>query len=156
MDQAQGFLMTLESNKDCQTQVPLLSSYLALGDKEMAMGDFGRAIKLKPDSTLLILELSKLHLGLGELSESLDKVKECLRQDPDQKACKAHFRAVKKLDKAMKKVEQDYNKKLWRNVIQQLFDDQVFDEISQVGASSLVAPLEIMACQSFAKVNQLT
>ncbi|KAJ1545723.1 DnaJ sub C member 3, partial [Nowakowskiella sp. JEL0078] len=74
-------------------------------DIEMSIGDYRRASKLNlsPD---LLYTISNLHLKLGEPSETINTVKECLKLDPEHSLCKKLFRKTKKLEKEFVKLEE--------------------------------------------------
>lgn len=60
---------------------------------------------LKTDSIPSIVKLYELHLKIGELEQALARVKACLHLDPEQKQCAKAFKLMKKLTKAVQKVE---------------------------------------------------
>lgn len=68
-----------------------------LGSKQSAIADLTVSTKMNNDDTKGILKLSRLHYEIGEVEESLKKIRECLRLNPDHKECMAHYRKTKLL-----------------------------------------------------------
>ncbi|KAI8926426.1 hypothetical protein BC831DRAFT_456653 [Entophlyctis helioformis] len=129
--------------------------FLELGDKEMAINDYKRCVKIKPDRTTLYIKLASLHLSLGETAESLTNAKECLRLDPDQKECKRHFRRLKKLEKGLSRLDANAEKNKWRDVIAQLFgEDELNAEIDAIGAQQLKIKAYTHACKAYSGLRK--
>ncbi|KAJ3114837.1 DnaJ sub C member 3 [Phlyctochytrium bullatum] len=79
-----------------------------------------RAAKLQPDSTDVLFKVASLRLSIGEPAEALSSLKECLKFDPENRPCKSLFREIKKLDKAIKKVETLISSSLWKGALREL------------------------------------
>ncbi|KAI7872340.1 hypothetical protein BDF14DRAFT_1752341 [Spinellus fusiger] len=95
--------------------------YLAKGDIEAAVGDLTRAAHLSPSEPALLLRLSKLnYFSLYEAQHALAQVKQCLHYDPEQKACKALFRLIKKMEKELNSVLADMGKKKIQTALNRL------------------------------------
>lgn len=56
-----------------------------LGSKQNAIADLTVSTKMNNDDTSGFLKLSKLHYEIGEVEESLKKIRECLKLNPDHK-----------------------------------------------------------------------
>jgi tetratricopeptide (TPR) repeat protein len=56
-----------------------------MGNDAAAAGEFGRAIKLKPDYTPAYSALADLHVDLGNTSEAMNVLEAGLRQAPDSR-----------------------------------------------------------------------
>ncbi|KAH6568446.1 hypothetical protein BASA60_008631 [Batrachochytrium salamandrivorans] len=133
-----------------ETRILRADCFLSLGDRAMAIGDYKKATKIKPDSTTLYLKLAALHLELGETGESIANSKECLRLDPDHSGCKKQFKRVKKLEKALKATSASAEKGRWRDVLSSLFDtegDNLMEEIEKIGAANLKIQVYSLACK---------
>ena len=68
-----------------------------LGSKQNAVADLTVSTKMNNDDTVGYFKLSKLHYEIGEVEESLKKIRECLKLNPDHKECMSHYRKVKPL-----------------------------------------------------------
>ncbi|RKO90819.1 hypothetical protein BDK51DRAFT_15330, partial [Blyttiomyces helicus] len=142
------------SGYDVDLRLKRAELYLQNGEKEMAIGDLSRAAKIKPDSAATLLQLSRLHLSLGEMPASVQNVKECLRVDPDHKECKRQFRAVKKLDKALTKADEDAEKGKWRDLIGKLVGEgALIGEVDTLGAKPLKKRVYDLACRAYSEVR---
>ena len=111
-------------------------------------------LNLKPDNSALYIKLSTLRLSLGEVSEALGSVKECLRLDPDQKQCKAKFKELRKLDKSLTGLESAVKMSMWTNVKLSLFgrDGGVLEKVESLGSKVLMGRVYQYACQSLFNV----
>ncbi|KAK9768386.1 hypothetical protein K7432_001046 [Basidiobolus ranarum] len=95
--------------------------YLGKGEIEEAVGDLSRTATLNPSDSSNLYKLSGLHYFiLHDPQHALLSVKQCLTYDPDDKLCKPMFRNIKKLEKEVKKVETDVEKKLYLAAINKL------------------------------------
>lgn len=74
-----------------------------LGDLRKSISDLKPTVILRLDNTKAYLKMSVLWYKLGDVSQSLDEIRECLKLDPDEKECYAHYKKVKKLVKTMEK-----------------------------------------------------
>ena len=82
---------------------------------EEAVGDLSRAVSISPNTPHLLTELSLLQaLYLNSGSSSLTPIKQCLHFDPDSKACKKLFRALKSLEKDLSKTRNYIEASTWR------------------------------------------
>jgi len=68
-----------------------------LGSKQSAIADLTVSTKMNNDDTSGFLKLSRLHYEIGEVEESLKKIRECLKLNPDHKECMEHYRKAKPL-----------------------------------------------------------
>lgn len=68
-----------------------------VGNKQNAIADLTVSTKMNNDDTVGYFKLSKLHYEIGEIEESLKKIRECLKLNPDHKECMTHYRKVKNL-----------------------------------------------------------
>lgn len=68
-----------------------------VGNKQNAIADLTVSTKMNNDDTVGYFKLSKLHYDIGEIEESLKKIRECLKLNPDHKECMTHYRKVKNL-----------------------------------------------------------
>lgn len=64
-----------------------------------------------------ILRVSKLMYDFGWAERSLEEIRECLKLDPDDKPCRAHYGKVKILAKAIKDGEKYKEEKKWEDCI---------------------------------------
>ena len=161
-------ISTLFEAKKCDEAIELLNQLINLtprsfearltrGDchlhnkhSELAISDYSRAVKVKPDSTAIYLRLARLRLGLGEVGEALGEVKECLRLDPDHKECKASFKRIKKITKTLDSLETSVQRSRWRQVLDVLFEgDKFVEDVDGIGAASLKAKVYGFACSAY-------
>lgn len=68
-----------------------------VGDIRRAISDYRTIAKLSVD-TATYLTIAKLCYSLGEVEESLNNVRECLKLDPDHKSCMDFYKPTKKLN----------------------------------------------------------
>eukprot|EP01134_Creolimax_fragrantissima_P003507 CFRG3507T1 len=64
-----------------------------------AIHDVSRAVKMTNDDVAGYLKLSLLYYQTGDAEKSLNEIRECLKLDPDEKACFKHYKMIKKLHK---------------------------------------------------------
>lgn len=69
-----------------------------IGDVRRAISDYRTIAKLKIDAKVY-LNIARMYHKLGEIEESLNNVRECLKLDPDHKSCMDFYKPVKKLNK---------------------------------------------------------
>jgi DnaJ family protein C protein 3 len=89
-----------------------------LGDLVQAISDLRTVSKMTSDNTDGYLKLSKLHYELGEPDESLSTIRECLKLDPDHKACFGHYKKVKKLANQVKSIQEFATQGLYTECIE--------------------------------------
>jgi DnaJ family protein C protein 3 len=137
-----------------QARIDRGHAYLKTGQQEMAVGDYSRALKLKPDSELFLV-LSNLYLGLGETSTALLNIKECLRSDPDDPDCKKQFKVLKRLERNLASVREQAKKNKWRSVISSLFTpDELLKQVEGYGALVLRTELYSLACTAYSRLKK--
>ncbi|XP_041093234.1 dnaJ homolog subfamily C member 3b [Polyodon spathula] len=90
--------------------------FVELGEPRKAIQDLSPATKLRNDNRAALLQLSLLHYRLGEHSDSLSQVRECLKLDQDDQECFSHYKQVKKLSKQLESAE--------HSISEQRFHDQ--------------------------------
>lgn len=72
-------------------------SFEKVGEIRRAISDYRTIAKLSVDSATY-LTIAKLCYKLGEVEESLNNVRECLKLDPDHKSCMEFYKPTKKLN----------------------------------------------------------
>lgn len=72
-----------------------------VGEIRRAIGDYRTIAKLSVDAATY-LTIAKLCYKLGEVEESLNNVRECLKLDPDHKSCMDFYKPTKKLNNHIK------------------------------------------------------
>lgn len=84
----------------------------SMQDLQQAINELKPLIQLSPDtSPETYLRLSKLYYLLPDVGFSLDQIRECLKIDPDHKACMSFYQTIKKLDKQINMARKQYGAK---------------------------------------------
>lgn len=68
------------------------------GDVRRAINDYRTIAKLSVDA-MIFLTIAKMYYKLGEVEESLNNIRECLKLDPDHKSCMDFYKPIKRLNK---------------------------------------------------------
>ncbi|KAI8084978.1 uncharacterized protein BX664DRAFT_338246 [Halteromyces radiatus] len=90
-------------------------------DIEAAAGDLARAAHITPSDPALLIELANINFYLlNEPEGALANLKQCLHYDPEQKQCKTVFRQLKKLNKTIKSIQDNMEKKKYSTASNQL------------------------------------
>lgn len=92
-------------------------AYMMVGESFKAIGDIKSTTKLVTDNTEGFLKISNMYYQLGEAEDSLNEIRECLKLDPDHKACFAHYKHVKKLHKQMTNVKNNLQEQQYDHCI---------------------------------------
>ncbi|VDD85873.1 unnamed protein product [Enterobius vermicularis] len=69
------------------------------GEVHKVIMDLRAVSRLVPDSTEVFYKISTLYYSTGDIEESLNQIRECLKLNPDHSNCFAHYKKVKKLNK---------------------------------------------------------
>lgn len=77
------------------------SAFEKVGETRRAINDYTAIAKLDVD-VATYLTIAKLCYNLGEIEESLNNVRECLKLDPDHKACMEFYKPTRKLNNHIK------------------------------------------------------
>lgn len=88
-------------------------AYLGLGNVIHAISDIRTLTKLTSDNTAGFYKLSDLHYQLGEATESLNEVRECLKLDPEHSKCFPFYKKLKKVAKFVNAAQEAQNNKDW-------------------------------------------
>ncbi|XP_023027384.2 dnaJ homolog subfamily C member P58IPK [Leptinotarsa decemlineata] len=75
--------------------------YMMSGDEISAISDLKSAAKLQSDDTDGYYKLSQLLYKVGQATEALKSVRECLKLDPEHKDCFPFYKKVKKIEKLL-------------------------------------------------------
>lgn len=73
------------------------NAFEKIGEIRRAITDYKAIAKLSVDATTYLM-IAKLCYKLGEVEESLNNVRECLKLDPDNKSCMEFYKPTKKLN----------------------------------------------------------
>ncbi|KAJ1556734.1 DnaJ sub C member 3, partial [Cladochytrium tenue] len=131
--------------------------HLATGDKVMAAGDLARAAQIQPDDTTILTRLAGLQLEIGDTAAAQATIRECLKQDPEERGCKKIFRELKTLDKAIKVLmDVSVGSGNWGFAIDRLFgpsggvgDGGIIAEAERVGALEYKRKAYYAACRAY-------
>ena len=90
---------------------------------------------------------------MGEVAESVQSVKECLRMDNDDKDCKAWFKSIKKIDKALNSIKASAQRNRWREVIESAKDITATIEQGEMKSELLFLNLIKPLCKAYGEVS---
>ncbi|KAM3715964.1 DnaJ [Dirofilaria immitis] len=77
-----------------------------LGNMQKAIADYRTVTKLLPDSTETFYKISQLYYLAGDVEESLNQIRECLKLNPDDELCFSFYKKTKKLAKMRESLNQ--------------------------------------------------
>ncbi|KAJ3371628.1 hypothetical protein HDU91_005083 [Kappamyces sp. JEL0680] len=143
----------LERFDDGRTNRRRAECHLKLGEKDLAVFDFSRLIKLAPTRNDISIRLAELYLEMGELDSGVSAIKECLHNDPDERSCKKVFRRIKNLQKGLRKAEGLGEKGKWRDLTGFLVGDSDSDgflkEVEELDSKELKTKVYGLLCSSY-------
>ncbi|CAO3582639.1 unnamed protein product [Absidia cylindrospora] len=85
------------------------------------MNNLSRAAYITPSDHTILIELANINFYLlNEPEGALANLKQCLHYDPEQKQCKSTFRQLKKLNKTIKTIQENTEKKKYSTASNQL------------------------------------
>ncbi|EFO20110.1 hypothetical protein LOAG_08383 [Loa loa] len=88
-----------------------------LGDVQKAIVDYRTVTKLLPDSTETFYKISQLYYLTGDVEESLNQVRECLKLNPDDELCFPFYKKTKKLAKMRESLNQLVREERWMDCL---------------------------------------
>uniref|UniRef100_A0A0R3RWM8 J domain-containing protein n=1 Tax=Elaeophora elaphi TaxID=1147741 RepID=A0A0R3RWM8_9BILA len=89
-----------------------------LGDMQKAIADYRTVTKLLPDSTETFYKISQLYYLTGDVEESLNQVRECLKLNPDDELCFPFYKTTKKLAKMRESLNQLVRDERWMDCLE--------------------------------------
>ncbi|CAI5440253.1 unnamed protein product [Caenorhabditis angaria] len=87
------------------------------GDFKKAVRNLKQLIKLSPDSTDVMHEVSQISYKIGDFDDSLKMIRECLKLNPDHKQCFAFHKTIKKLVKGVDSVKSSIESQNWEDCL---------------------------------------
>ncbi|KRX95561.1 DnaJ -like protein subfamily C member 3 [Trichinella pseudospiralis] len=91
--------------------------YEHIGELQKAVMDIRLAVKLVPDNTDALYKASVFCYKLGDLSDSLNQIRECLKIDPEHQKCFKFYKNVKNIAKQLETVEKAVAEKQWQKCL---------------------------------------
>ncbi|VDK69053.1 unnamed protein product [Onchocerca ochengi] len=88
-----------------------------LGNVQKAIADYRTVTKLLPDSTETFYKVSQLYYLTGDVEESLNQVRECLKLNPDDEPCFSFYKRTKKLAKMRESLNQLVREEKWMDCL---------------------------------------
>uniref|UniRef100_A0A8R1E344 J domain-containing protein n=1 Tax=Caenorhabditis japonica TaxID=281687 RepID=A0A8R1E344_CAEJA len=83
------------------------------GEIKKAIHDMRIVSKLSTDSTDVMFETSKLLYAVGELEDSLNVIRECLKLNPDHKNCYPFYKKLRKVVKSLETMKKKVANSDW-------------------------------------------
>ncbi|CAP30241.1 Protein CBR-DNJ-7 [Caenorhabditis briggsae] len=83
------------------------------GELKKAIHDMRIVSKLSTDSTDTMFDTSKLLYTVGDLEESLNVIRECLKLNPDHKNCYPFYKKLRKVVKSLESMKKKVEKSDW-------------------------------------------
>ncbi|KAF9562923.1 hypothetical protein EC968_005052 [Mortierella alpina] len=109
--------------------------HLREGNVEQAAHDLSSTLTNQDTDPKLLRRLAVMtYYSLYQPDQALVQVKRCIHLDPENKQCKALFKKLKKMEKDIRKLDNDLEKKRWAGVI---------NKVVGGGDSSLVRSIEL-------------
>nr|CAB3238916.1 dnaJ homolog subfamily C member 3 [Phallusia mammillata] len=128
------------------------TAYEQIGDLRRAISDLKPTTMLRLDNTRAFLKMSILWYSLGEIDQSLDEIRECLKLDPDHRDCYAHYKSVKKLFKTVEAGKRLMEEKNYPDAIGKF--EKALAQESRVTVLSVDLKLKI--CECYVKDNKVS
>lgn len=129
------------------------SLFEKIGETRRAINDYSAIAKLDVDA-MTYLAIAKLCFDLGEVEESLNNVRECLKLDPDHKACMEFYKPTRKLNNHIKNMLESFKSKdnddcytQGKNALKQLKD--------QKQHISLLYSIQSVVCRCLARAGDV-
>ncbi|CAI5444429.1 unnamed protein product [Caenorhabditis angaria] len=88
-----------------------------VGDFKKTVRNLKQLIKLSPDSTDVMYEVSQILYKIGNFDDSLKMIRECLKLNPDHKECFAFYKTIKKLVKGVDSVKSSIESQNWEECL---------------------------------------
>uniref|UniRef100_A0A1I8EUH7 TPR_REGION domain-containing protein n=1 Tax=Wuchereria bancrofti TaxID=6293 RepID=A0A1I8EUH7_WUCBA len=88
-----------------------------LGDVQKAIADYRIVTKLLPDSTETFYKISQLYYLTGDVEQSLNQVRECLKLNPDDELCFPFYKKARKLAKMRESLNQLVREERWMDCL---------------------------------------
>lgn len=153
-----------------------IKAHEGAGDLEEMIGDLSRLVRLQPSVQSHGVLLAQLnYFILHDPQTASDYVRQCLRFDPESKACKQLHRFIRQTEKEVTKAKNLADGERWRDVIKIVVgsgsgDDGLLAkfeaELAKVApslpakfppstSSRLKLELHSLACKAYVKVNNL-
>ncbi|XP_076804835.1 dnaJ homolog subfamily C member 3-like isoform X2 [Clavelina lepadiformis] len=120
-----------------------------LGDLRRAISDLKPTTILKLDNTRAFLRMSILWYNLGDVEQSLDEIRECLKLDPDHSECYAHYKSVKKLFKTLEAAKNKMAQGDWTEAVAKY--RKALAQESRIHQLNIEVKLKI--CECFVKAH---
>uniref|UniRef100_A0A915Q3Z7 J domain-containing protein n=1 Tax=Setaria digitata TaxID=48799 RepID=A0A915Q3Z7_9BILA len=86
-------------------------------DVQKAIADYRTVTKLLPDSTETFYKISQLYYLTGDVEESLNQIRECLKLNPDDELCFPFYKKIKKLAKMRESLNLLVREKRWMDCL---------------------------------------
>ncbi|RHZ53038.1 hypothetical protein Glove_452g4 [Diversispora epigaea] len=95
--------------------------HLEKGEIEEGVRDLTTISQLAPDDPNLLIRLCRLnYFSLYDFEQARNNLKQCMRYDPEHKACKNLHRLIKKIEKEVTRINNDIQQKRWLLAINKL------------------------------------
>jgi len=118
-----------------------------LGELRKAISDLKPTVILRLDNREAYLKMSVLWYKLGDIEQSLEEVRQCLKLDQEHKLCKAHYKHVKKINKTFLKGKQYMGESDWTEAIKR------FEKVltMEPNVPNLTVEMKLKICECFMK-----
>ncbi|EGT52922.1 CBN-DNJ-7 protein [Caenorhabditis brenneri] len=102
------------------------------GELKKAIHDMRIVSKLSTDSTDTMFETSKLLYTVGDLEESLNVIRECLKLNPDHKSCYPFYKKLRKVVKSLETMKKKVANSDWMACLEEGQKTMKFDPTPSV------------------------
>lgn len=124
--------------------------YMLSGDEMAAISDIKAATKLQSDSTEGYFKLAQLLYKMGQATESLKAVRECLKLDPEHKDCFPFYKKVKKIEKFIVQADTELENKNYAECIE--LANKILKNENEV--ASIIFEGKRLLCSCYSKDEQ--
>lgn len=124
--------------------------YMLTGDEISAISDIKAATKLQSDSTEGYFKLAQMLYKVGQATESLKAIRECLKLDPEHKDCFPFYKKIKKIEKFIVEAENELENKNYAECIE--LANKILKNENEV--SSIIFEAKRLLCSCYSKDEQ--
>lgn len=126
---------------------------MSMGNEELATADFFRLLASTKTPLPILKQLALLLQRQGLIDKSVDSLRDCLKNDMDEKWCKVEFKSMKKIQKILIKINAFYEASQWMSFVGVSVVEGFLDSLVGKGVDVVIKDIMSRTCYSYGNVN---
>lgn len=127
-------------------------TYVDLNDNDLAIADYSRLLVTTATPLPVLKQLAILLKRQGNVDKCIDALRDCIKNDMDEKWCKSQFKIMKKIQKTYNMIKSFNEAEKWLDLIGVTIGEGFLNSLVDPDLKRLLTDMTSKTCYAYGNV----